>query len=257
VRVLEKRWSLSLGAPYEKASYSWVAPARLADGVAAVLKLGMPHLEGEHEVDGLRFWGGDAAVRVLEADRELGAMLLEHCEPGTGLWKLPMTQQDTVLATLLKRLWRKPALPHPFRHLSEMIGVWRRRTLADSAQWPDPGLVHDGLRLLAELCESASTEALLATDLHAGNVLRARREPWLAIEPRPFIGDPAYDATQHLINDKARLSVDPFGTIRRFSEAAELDAERVRLWTFARAAAQPRDSWAEDSLTQIARAIAP
>jgi len=38
---------------------------------------------------------------------------------------------------------------------------------------------------------------LLATDLHAGNVLPAAREPWLVIDPKPFTGDPAYDATQH------------------------------------------------------------
>jgi len=43
---------------------------------------------------------------------------------------------------------------------------------------------------------------LLATDLHAGNVLRAQREPWLVIDPKPFLGDPAYDATQHLFNSR-------------------------------------------------------
>ena len=50
---------------------------------------------------------------------------------------------------------------------------------------------------------------LLATDLHAANVLRAEREPWLVIDPKPFIGDPAFDATQHLFNCRARLHADP------------------------------------------------
>jgi streptomycin 6-kinase len=31
-------------------------------------------------------------------------------------------------------------------------------------------------------------------DLHAGNVLATQREPWLVIDPKPFIGDPAFDA---------------------------------------------------------------
>jgi len=39
-------------------------------------------------------------------------------------------------------------------------------------------------------------DVLLATDLHAGNVLRSERKPWLVIDPKLFIGDPAYDATQ-------------------------------------------------------------
>ena len=38
-------------------------------------------------------------------------------------------------------------------------------------------------------------EVVLATDLHAGNVLQAERQPWLVIDPKPFVGDPAFDAT--------------------------------------------------------------
>jgi streptomycin 6-kinase len=52
-------------------------------------KIGMPHMEGEHEIDGLRFWDGDPTVRLLMADDDLGAMLLERCEPGTVLRALP------------------------------------------------------------------------------------------------------------------------------------------------------------------------
>ncbi len=257
VRDLERRWALAPATPFDNASYSWVAPVTLADGTAAVLKLGMPHLEGEHEIDALRFWSGESTVRLLEADCELGAMLLERCEPGTALWTLPRDEQDSVLAAVLKRLRRTPTDPHPFRHLSVMVASWRKRTLADSEQWPDAGLVREGLRLLAELADSPPSEVLLATDLHAGNVLRARREPWLAIDPRPFVGDPAYDATQHLLNYGSRLRADPDRTIRRFAEVAELDPIRVRLWTFARAAAAPRNDWGDDALVEIARAIAP
>jgi streptomycin 6-kinase len=253
---LERRWSLVLGSAFDNASSAWVAPVTLADGTEAVLKLGMPHSECEHEIDGLRFWSGEPTVRLLDADRELGAMLLERCEPGNGLWLQPKPEQDLVLAGVLKRLWRTPIDPHPFRHLSKMLSGWSARTQADAGRWPDAGLVREGLNLLAELPGSATREVLLATDLHAGNVLRAQREPWLAIDPRPHIGDPAYDATQHLLN-RAKARSDPAVTIRRFAEIADLDPERVRLWTFARAAAQPRDDWSNDLLFELARAIAP
>jgi streptomycin 6-kinase len=254
---LERRWSLVVGDPYETASYSWVAPANRSDGTSAVLKLRMPHYEGDHEIDGLRFWSGESTVQLLEADRERGAMLLERCEPGTGLWKSPPEQQDLVLANLLKKLWRMPTAPHPFRPLSEMLAIWRERTVNDAAQWREPGLVCEGLRLLAELAEEAPTSVLLATDLHAGNVLRAQRKPWLAIDPRPFMGDPAYDATQHLLTSQQRMRSDPDAIIRRFADAADLDPVRVRLWTFARAAAQPRADWNADPLLEIARALTP
>jgi len=256
IGLLTQRWSLILEAPFESASAAWVAPAKLPDGRAAVLKVAMPHVEGDHEIDGLRFWHGGPTVQLLDVDRKMGALLLERCEPGHGLWKQPKPEQDVVLAGILKRLWRVPPEPHPFRHLSEMLECWRERTLADAAQWPDAGLVREGLRLLAELAGTATDQALLATDLHAGNLLRAQRESWLAIDPRPYIGDPAYDATQHLLN-RARVGSDPVGTIRRFAELAGLDPERVRLWTFARAAAQPRDDWSQGPLMELALAIMP
>lgn len=255
---LERRWSLSLGSPFDgdEGSCAWVAPVARANGTAAVLKLGMPHLEGEHEIQGLRFWNGDPTVRLLEADDCQNAMLLERCEPGTALRALPESEQDIVIAELLKRAWRPPSPPHLFRPLSAMTGYWRDGTLSRAERWSDPGLVSEGLRLFEELPRTAPTVVLLATDLHAGNVLRAQREPWLAIDPKPFVGDPAYDATQHLLNCTERLRSDPHATISRFADLLGVDHERVRLWTFARLAAEPRDSWKDDRRTSLARAIA-
>ena len=129
--------------------------------------------------------------------------------------------------------------------------------LAAAERWPDPEIVREGLRLFRELPTSASDDVVLVTDLHAGNALRARREPWLAIDPKPFVGDPAYDATQHLLNGEARLRSDPHETIRRFADLLGVDHERVRLWLFARAAAGPRGDWTADWTMELARAIAP
>jgi streptomycin 6-kinase len=257
LQELERKWFLQLDAPFEDGEASYVTAVTCADGTHGVLKIGMPHMEAEQEIQGLRFWNGEPTVRLLAADESHGAMLLERCEPGTALRTVDESQQDAVISGLLRRLWRRPPASHPFRPLSVMMRHWRDETLASAALWPDAALVRDGLRLMDELSLTAPTEVLLATDLHAGNVLRAEREPWLVIDPKPFIGDPAYDATQHLFNCRGRMQSDPDGTIRRFADLLGLDAERVRLWTFARAAAQPRDSWQNSTLFSIARSIAP
>jgi len=259
LRELQQRWSLRLGIPFDgdESSCAWVGPVTLTTGQAAVLKLGMPHMEGEQEIEGLRFWNGDPTVWLLEADDDLGAMLLERCEPGTALRTLPELEQDVVVARLLRRLWRPPAAPHPFRPLSAMIAYWSEETRTQVEHWRDAGLVREGLRLFEELSRSTTEHVLLATDLHAGNVLRARREPWLVIDPKPFVGDPAYDATQHLRNCDVRLRSDPDGTIRHFADLLGIDGDRIRLWMFARAAAEPRDDWNDDALMTLARAIAP
>jgi streptomycin 6-kinase len=135
-------------------SCAWVAPVAIGDGTAAVLKLGMPHMEGKHEIDALRLWNGNASVRLLEADDALGAMLLERCEPGTALRMLPEPEQDAIIARLLRRLWRSPAASHPFRSLSAMTAHWSAETLTQTEQWPDRGLVVEGLRLFKELPQS-------------------------------------------------------------------------------------------------------
>jgi len=139
-------------------------------------------MEGEHEIDGLRFWDGDPTVRLLDADDANQAMLLERCEPGSDLREVPEPRQDQVIAMLLRRLWRRPPKEHPFQSLSDMIRSWGEESMADRASWPDTGLVEAGLQLLDELSTNSKDEdqVLLVTDLHAGNVLRAQRKPWLA-----------------------------------------------------------------------------
>lgn len=259
IHDLEERWALTLGSPFDgqDVSCAWVAPATFPDGRAAVLKLSMPHMEGEDEIAGLRFWSGDPTVRLFKADDSLGAMLLERCEPGTPLRSLPESRQDGIIAQLLSRLWRLPASGHRFRPLSALTAYWSEETLASADRWTDPGLVREGLELFKELPRKPPEEVLLATDLHAGNVLLAQREPWLVIDPKPFVGDPAFDATQHLFNCKARLKSNPDETIRRFADLLGVDEARVRLWMFARSAAEPRDDWEDARLPELARTLAP
>ncbi|MFP6643115.1 MAG: aminoglycoside phosphotransferase family protein [Candidatus Latescibacterota bacterium] len=252
VAELQARWSLSLGEPYEAAQASWVAPVT---DQPAVLKVGMPHMEADHEIDGMRFWDGEPTTHLLEFDVEGNAMLLERCDPGTPLGDQPEPEQDVILAGLLQRLWREPPEPNPFRSLSILTQRWNARAREKAGSWVDTGLVEEGMRLFEELPRTASQHVLLATDLHAGNVLQAQREPWLVIDPKPFVGDPAYDATQHLFNCRERLCAQTLDTINRFADLLEVDRHRVRAWVFARAIITPWDH-TDPTFLAIARGCA-
>jgi len=138
-----------------------------------------------------------------------------------------------------------------------MIEEWIAETLTHKAAWDDKELVRSGIETYRRLLDSQPSAVLLATDLHAGNVLRAQREPWLVIDPKPFVGDPAYDATQHLLNCPSRLGADPLGTITRYAGLLNLEPDRVRRWLFARLAAEPRESWAGDRWVAVARIVQP
>jgi streptomycin 6-kinase len=241
VTALSERWSLEVFDPFEPGGRSaWVAPARQSSGGEVVLKIGWPHPESEQEAAGLSLWDGDGAVRLLASTTVANspALLLERCRPGTTLAQSVAPDDcDVVVAELLSRLWREPPPGHGFRPLQQMCDEWvavAERELPATAV-ADPGVIRAGLALFRALPASAASEVVLLTDLHAENVLAAEREPWLAIDPKPYLGDPCYDVLQYMIN-VPRLRQDPEGLIRRMADLAGLDADRVRLWTFARCA---------------------
>jgi streptomycin 6-kinase len=249
VAALADRWSLRLGPPVEPGGEcAWVAPAG-----DRVLKVGWAHDEARDEAAGLRAWNGRGAVLLLaeHTDGETTALLLERAAPGTPLAAVPAPEQDVVLTRLLRRLWIDP--PSGFRPLAQMCDPW-----ADAARRrpaPDPGLRREGVALFRALPRDDVPAALLATDLHAGNVLAASREPWLMIDPKPYVGDPAYDVTQHLLNHPERLAAEARRFARRVADLAGLDPERVTAWLFARCVVEA-GTWPYDT-TAVARALRP
>ena len=241
---IERRWGLSVdrGEPFDS-SAAWIARAQRRDGSPAVLKLIMPHFEAQHEIEGLLFWNGDPTVRVFASDSSVGALLIEECRPGVPLALSAPEEQDRVIAGLLRRAWGPVPEAAPFRPLASMVDYWADEVTRAAFAWPDSAAVRRGLEIMADLASSPAEAVVLVTDLHAGNVLRGERAPWIVVDPKPFVGDRTYDATQHLLNSRDRLAADPEGTIGYFCQMLEVDASRVQRWLYARLTADPRESW--------------
>jgi streptomycin 6-kinase len=260
VRTLAKRWSLTLGAPFQPGGQTaWVAPARDASSTELVLKAGWRHPEALHEAGGLRAWAGRGAVRLIAAEEvdDTVGLLLEACRPGTPLAHRPEEEQDLVVAALLPRLWIVPPPEHPFRSLQVMCDQWASEfemKLAAGRSTLDRGLAREGIALFRSLPASADREVLLCTDLHAENILAAEREPWLVIDPKPYMGDPTYDPLQHLLNCEQRLRADPRGLATRMADLLDLDRDRLLLWLFARCVQESPD-W--PLVADVARQLAP
>ena len=252
VAGLCERWEVEVARPYQPGgTASWVAPT--TDG--RVLKVGWAHYEARDEAAGLRVWDGQGAVRVYRAERfgPTDALLLEACRPGTTLTaSLPPAERDEVVAKLLPRLWMTPPPGSGFRPLQSMTEAWGKSVAP--GKLPDPGLARAGLELWLGLAASADREVLLCTDLHPDNVLRAEREPWLVVDPKPYVGDPAYDPIQHMLNFPDRLAADPGGFADRMAGLLALDPDRVRQWLFARCVVEAER---QPDLWTVAERLAP
>src|SRR5215470_2433952 len=261
VADLAGRWSLRVGEPFQPGGQcSWTAPATDPAGISLVLKVGyrFPGGEERDEAAGLRVWAGNGAVRLHAAtESELAyALLIERCPLGQAL---PEPAQDHIVAALLRQLWAQPHAAYPFRPLAQMCAAWaqefeRGYAAADPADRIDPGLARAGIALFRELPETADSRVLLCTDLHGDNILAAQRAPWLVIDPKPYLGDPAYDVLQHMLNCEDRLAADPAGLAARMADLAGVAPARVRLWLFARSV---QESVGSPLLQHVARRLAP
>lgn len=268
VESIAEVWDLEVGEPYEPGGYTaWVAPVRRrGDGRRLALKVGWKHDEAEHEAEAMRRWDGNGAARLFataEPRADTVALLLEECVPGTILRTRPGEEQDEVIASILRSTWKVPADPHPFRPLQVMCDAWAdefEQKLADGSAAStvdrlDERTWRAGIELFRSLPGTATSSVLLCTDLHAGNVLAAEREPWLLVDPKPYVGDPYYDILQHLDNESDRLVADPVGFTRRMCDLTGLhDLDRALQWVFARNV-QESPGW--DHAAAVATALAP
>jgi streptomycin 6-kinase len=239
-----QRWSLTILPPFASMSYNYVAPAVRADGTDAVLKLGVPNPELLTEIEALRLFDGRGIVRLLDADPERGALLLERLKPGTLLSSVTDDEQATsIAAQVMQQLWRPVPPEHPFPTVARWAaGLQRLRDRFDGGTGPFPTTwVERAERLFAELIESMDEPVLLHGDLHHYNILAAERQPWLALDPKGVVGEAAYEVGALLRNPCSRILGEP--GVRRISArrldqlAAELGFDRERLvgWGVAQA----------------------
>lgn len=206
-----RRWGLRLGRVWPKGGTSVVVPCESDDGELLVLKL-TPDLKiAADEATALEAWMACRHVVMLhDADLDRGALLLERVLPGTRLADEPDRWPLEEVVPVLSGLWPQPprlgagsGLPE-LRERSEFVFemTWRRLEQHPAvAGRVSPDLM-EGARNLASVLAGEGPVRLLHGDLHPGNVLRGGDGRGLvAIDPRPCLGDPAFDAVDWVVAD--------------------------------------------------------
>lgn len=254
------RWGLRITGPAMSGMCALVLAVVRQDGAPAALKIQLPTDETVGEPLALRAWDGEGAVRLLEYDEETGTLLLEAADAARDLWSVPSREAIRVIADLLVRLTAAPP-PAGLRTLDSVAA----HALASADEVADRVADPAQLRLLRD-CSAAlreiagdrdrSGDRLLHWDLHHYNVLGTLRSTharalgpgqardssdWLAIDPKPLVGDPGFELYPALFNrfepDEVRWRFD------LMTGALGLDRARARSWTLGRVLQDGLISW--------------
>lgn len=225
VEVLES-WSLTVDGEPLTGRCSLVLPVRGDDGRAA-LKIGWPHSEATDEHLALRAWDGRGAVRLLRADPRRSALLLERLttEDLSGPWDEEAVAMVAALYADL-HLAPLPRVPSIETRVEEVLARSATRRLPRR-------FVEQARSTLRSLASDGTAARLLHGDLHYGNVLSDGTD-WVAIDPKPVNGHPAWDVAPLLSNrwDEMGSGASLRWSVRRRVEiacgAAGLDEALVR-----------------------------
>lgn len=224
-------WDLTPDGDAVRTPGATVLPVRTDDG-EAVLKV-TNAADDAHLV--LRRWNGGGAVRLLRADPQRRAVLLERLRPESleNSWDVEACQ---VVAGLYARL-HVPAMPQ-LPSLTTLLNVWADEFAALPRSAPIPHRLIEQVTTLCRELAHEPADRVLHGNLHYGNVLAADREPWLAISPAPLNGDPHYELAPMLWNRWDELAGWVRDGVRQrfyaLIDAAGFDEDRAREWTIVR-----------------------
>jgi streptomycin 6-kinase len=188
IAALEHRWGITVGERLAGGTASYVATAVTAAGEPVVVKISVPGVDFGREVRTLRAAGGRGYVRLLDADLDRNAALLEPLGGSLSGSGLPPERQLAVLADLLPLAWAVPpdrlAPTDKAAELAEFVGSFGRSAVVDEA-----------LRCAGRRSAAYAPDRCVVVhgDAAAANVLRRPGDGWVFVDPDGFVGDPAYD----------------------------------------------------------------
>ncbi|HEU5485304.1 MAG TPA: aminoglycoside phosphotransferase family protein [Microlunatus sp.] len=241
---LARDWGLDLGTPLPGGSNSYVVHAVAADGSAAVLKVVLDDDRLAEQIRVLDTAAGRGYARLLRADLDRGALLLEAL--GSPLQSSGRSPDDQlrIIADTLALAW----LPSPIHRVpvesDKAVGLAALITehferLARCCPVP----VRDQALRYAELLADAPAEALVVVhgDPHPGNALAVPRPRpgaetgYCFVDPDGFVADRAYDLGVAMRDFSATVLRDGRPVLEAYARvlAERTGVDVVRIWRWA------------------------
>ncbi len=236
VESLAQEWLLSIGATLRGGHAALVVKARLADGTAAVLKVGVPGTLRDltFEATALRLADGDGCASLLRDDLDRGALLLERL--GAAMYDVvpdPATRHD-LMCDVAIRFWRPispdvdlPTGADKAREYSDLLPrLWEETGRACSKATVEDALACIERRRRAHDDRHA---VLVHGDIHDLNVLQAADGPFKLIDPAGLRAERACDLGT-IIRCDPDTGDDLHARAKRLADRTGVDATAIWEW---------------------------
>lgn len=237
VARIEREWSITVGRSYDATTEAFVAEATLDDGTPAVLKVHIPRAgnHGRNEITVLRLAAGNGCARLLRADEDRGALLVERLGPSLFELALPIAQRHEILCAAAARVWR----PAPGCDLP--TGADKGRALAGliPATWEEldrpcsERAIADALSCLGRRIAAHDDErsVLVHGDVHQWNALQAAGDGFKLVDPDGLVAEAEYELGVLMREDPVELlHGDPRERARWLAARCGLDATAIWEW---------------------------
>ena len=240
LKSCRKKWGLTLGRAVDEIKRNFVGYVRLPNGEEAILKVGEPDADFISQMEALTFYEGRSINKLIDFDKDLGAMLLERLRPGTMLASHPNRKERVeITGRILVDLHKTPPpathhLPHFQDWMDEACRDIRNCTDLERAR-PYLEQIPRAQAILNTLKAPEEPQRLLHGDLHHWNILSDALRGWMAIDPSGVIGASCLDAGRFIGNamdfddnpSKSKMREILLESIRILSDALGEREERI------------------------------
>ncbi|MEP6758402.1 MAG: aminoglycoside phosphotransferase family protein [Actinomycetota bacterium] len=233
-------WDLLITGPAREVdAFGMTIPATRADE-GVLLRMAFPDGWFADETTALEAWNGEGAVRLLESDPR-GAHVRAAPVPGTTLGAERNAMRGLrLIAEALRTLWIAP--PPGLQTLSAEVREWNTELASrfEAAHRPfERQLLSDAQQLLRTFGPTQTAQVLLHGDARLDAfVMDGDRA--VAIDPKPLVGEPAFDVASLLRDTPADLVADPVagrqllqGRLDQLTDQLDVEPSRVKGWAFA------------------------
>jgi streptomycin 6-kinase len=236
VESLAQEWSLAIGATLRGGHAALVVEATLADGTAAVLKVGVPRSRGAltFEATALRLADGDGCASLLRDDPGRNALLLGRL--GAAMYDVvpdPATRHD-LLCDIAARFWRPvsalvdlPTGADKAREYSDLLPLlWEETGRACSVATVEDALACMERRRRAHDDRYA---VLVHGDVHDLNALQAADRTFKLVDPSGLRAERACDLGT-IIRCNPDTGDDLYARANRLAARTGVDATAIWEW---------------------------